>query len=164
MASMFARSSRSKDEDDLRKDHRKRKIGHQIEEDVEDFEAGKYHPPKKLSDLTTEVRHEEAMKAFKTRPGGKGTKKDINLPDPLKGKHVADIDFMDYKDPKTGEVSRISRQIKGGDPDDPRWETKDDRLPSKRTWIDTKTGTVEKPKFDIDETVSRPAKRKRRTQ
>lgn len=133
MASMFARSSRSKDDDDLRKDHRKRKIGHQIEKDVEDFEAGKYHPPKKLSDLTTEVRHDEAMRAFKTRPGGKGTKKDIYLPDPLKGKHVASIDVGDYVDPKTKEKSRITRGIFGGDPDDPRREERHQKegMPSK---------------------------------
>ena len=80
MANPFARSSRSADEDDLRKDHRKRKVGHQIEEDVEDFEKGKYHPPKKLSDLMTELRHEDTMKAFKSRPGAKATRKDINLP------------------------------------------------------------------------------------
>jgi len=96
MANPFARSSRSADEDDLRKDHRKRKVGHQIEEDVEDFEKGKYHPPRKLSDLTTELRHEDTMKAFKSRPGKDAPRKDINLAAPPPKKTW-------WKDPKTGE-------------------------------------------------------------
>lgn len=48
-------------------------------------------------------------------------RKDINLPDEKKGKVVGDIDIYDAKGPD-GKKFRVSKQIFGGDPNDPRWE------------------------------------------
>lgn len=93
MASAYARSSRKEDEDDLRKDHRKRS-GHQF---LAPQEIG---PPKKIRDIgkniTEEIKRDEEATAFKTRPGGKVTPKDIELAAPPKAKTW-------WKDPKTGE-------------------------------------------------------------
>lgn len=58
------------------------------------------------------------------KPGTKGKpyreRKDINLTDEQKGKYVGEIDVADLPDGKGGTF-RFSKQILGGDRDDPRW-------------------------------------------
>jgi hypothetical protein len=54
-------------------------------------------------------------------------RKDTNLPDEKKGKLVGTLDVGEMQGPD-GKPFRISTQIKGGDPYDPRWDEHNKRI------------------------------------